>query len=84
MAWKYLLFNKGKTIVLIGSISLILFLPAGLFVTVEQGGNKLTARAEGTPILVGPKGSSSDLTLNALYFREPTLESISFKEVSLI
>jgi len=84
MAWKYLLFNKGKTIVLIGSISLILFLPAGLFVTVEQGGNKLTSRAESTPILVGPKGSSSDLTLNALYFREPTLESISFKEVSLI
>lgn len=84
MAWKYLQFNKGKTLVLIGSISLILFLPAGLFVTVEQGGNKLTSRAESTPILVGPKGSSSDLTLNALYFRKPTLESISFRQVSLI
>ncbi len=84
MAWKYLQFNKGKTLVLIGSIGLILFLPAGLFVTVEQGGSKLTARAESTPILIGPKGSSSDLTLNALYFRRPTLESISFSEVSKV
>jgi len=84
MAWKYLQFNKGKTLVLIGSISLILFLPAGLFITVEQGSSKLTARAESTPILIGPKGSSSDLTLNALYFRKPTLESISFNQVSLI
>ena len=84
MAWKYLQFNKGKTFVLIGSISLILFLPAGLFVTVEQGGSKLTARAESTQILIGPKGSSSDLTLNALYFRRTTLESISFSEVSKV
>ena len=84
MAWKYLKFNKGKTLVLIGSISLILFLPAGLFVTVEQGGSKLTARAESTQILIGPKGSSSDLTLNALYFRRTTLESISFSEVSKV
>jgi putative ABC transport system permease protein len=84
MAWKYLQFNKAKTLVLIGSISLILFLPAGLFVTVEQGGSKLTARAESTPILIGPKGSSSDLTLNALYFRKPALETISFSEVSKV
>ena len=54
LAWKYLSFNRMKTIVLVGSISLILFLPAGLYVLVEQGGKTLTARAESTPLLIGP------------------------------
>ena len=81
LAWQYLRFNKGKTLVLVGSISLILFLPAGLYVMVEQGGRTLTARAGATPLLVGPQGSASDLTLSALYFRKPTLDPIAFEEV---
>jgi putative ABC transport system permease protein len=81
LAWQYLHFNKGKTLVLVGSISLILFLPAGLYVLVEQGGQTLTARSEATPLLVGPQGSASDLTLSALYFRKPTLDPIAFEEV---
>jgi len=84
MAWRYLIYNRGKTLVLIGSISLILFLPAGLYVMVEQGGQTLTARAGATPLLVGPQGSASDLTLSALYFRKPTLDPITFKEVKQV
>jgi putative ABC transport system permease protein len=73
-----------KTIVLVGSISLILFLPAGLYVLVEQGGKTLTARADSTPLLIGPMGSASDLMLSSLYFREPTLEQIEFQEVGRV
>ncbi len=46
LAWRYLRFNRGKTAVLIGSISLILFLPAALQVVVREAAQALTARAD--------------------------------------
>jgi putative ABC transport system permease protein len=84
LALKYLSFHRVKTFVLVGSISLVLFLPAGLYVLVEQGGKTLTARAQATPLLIGPMGSASDLMLSSLYFREPTLEPIEFLEIGLV
>lgn len=80
LAWRYLGFNRGKTTVLVASISLILFLPAALHVVVRAGAEKLTARADRTPLLVGAPGSAVDLTLAALYFREPTVEPMLFRE----
>ena len=82
LAWRYLRFNRGKTAVLVASISLILFLPAALQVVVREGARTLTARADSSPLLVGSAGSAVDLTLGALYFREPTLEPMVFTEVS--
>jgi putative ABC transport system permease protein len=84
MAWRYLRYNRGKTLVLVASISLILFLPAGLHVVVRQGADMLTARADRTPLLVGAKGSAVDLVLSALYFRTPTVEPMPFREVERI
>ena len=84
LAWKYLRFNRGKTLVLVGSISLILFLPAGLHVLVEQGSKTLTARAQTTPLLLGPMGSAADIMLSSLYFKEPTLPSLTFDQVGRI
>jgi putative ABC transport system permease protein len=81
LAWRYLRFNRGKTAVLIASISLILFLPAGLNVVVREASRSLTARADATPLLVGAAGSAVDLTLTALYFREPSLEPSQYAEV---
>jgi putative ABC transport system permease protein len=82
LAWRYLRFNRGKTAVLVASISLILFLPAALQVVVREGARTLTARADASPLLVGSVGSGVDLTLAALYFREPTLEPMPFSEVA--
>ena len=84
LAWKYLRFNRGKTLVLVGSISLILFLPAGLYVLVEQGSETLTARAQATPLLIGPMGSAADVMLSSLYFKEPTLAPLTFAQVGRI
>ena len=84
LAGRYLLFNKGKAVVLIGSISLILFLPAGLQVVVREAARELTARADATPLLVGARGSAVDLTLAALYFREPSLEPTEFRQIEPI
>ena len=84
LAWRYLRFNRGKTAVLVASISLILFLPAGLHVVVREASRSLTARADATPLLVGSAGSAVDLTLAALYFREPSIEPITATEVERI
>jgi len=81
LAWRYLRFNRGKAAVLVGSIGLILFLPAALQVVVRQGTQALTARADATPLLLGAPGSATDLTLAALYFRPPTLEPTRYAEV---
>ena len=65
---RYLAANPGKTAVLVGSLSLLLFLPAGLQVLVDRTAAQLRARADSTPLLIGAKGSSLDLALRALYF----------------
>jgi len=84
LAWRYLRFNRGKATVLIASISLILFLPAALQVVVRAGARTLTARADRTPLMVGAPGSAVDLVLAALYFREPTVESMAYREVATV
>ena len=81
LAWRYVRYHWVTTVLLVSAISLVLFLPAGLHVVVEQGGRTLTARAESTPLLVGAKGSAVDLTLSALYFRPPNLSPTEFREV---
>jgi putative ABC transport system permease protein len=84
MAWRYVRFYWGKTAVLVASITIILFLPAGLHVVVKQGAETLTARADATPLLIGAKGSAADLTLSTLYFRQPNLEAIPYREVAQV
>jgi len=81
MAWRYLRYHWIKTLVLLASISLVLFLPLGLQVVVQQGAETLTSRAASTPLLIGAKGSAVDLTLSGLYFREPTVDPIPYQEV---
>jgi putative ABC transport system permease protein len=57
-----------KTTILVTSITLIIFLPAGLRVLVKQSEEKLTARADVTPPVIGKKGSPLELVLNSVYF----------------
>ena len=46
----------------------MLFLPAATRVLVEDSATALTARADGTPLILGARGSELELVLNALYF----------------
>lgn len=78
LAWAYLAFHKIKTLILVASITLIVFLPVGLNVIVGQSSEELTARAEATPLLVGAKGSPLELVLNSLYFDADPPELTSY------
>ncbi len=84
LAWRYLRYNRGKSAVLVGSITLILFLPAALQVLVGEAAELLTERADSTPLLVGAPGSPVDLTLASLYFTEPSLPPVPYREVEEI
>ena len=68
LAWRYLAYHRVKTAILVASVTLIVYLPAGLRVLVAESAAALEARARATPLLVGAKGSALELTLNALYF----------------
>ena len=80
MVWRYLAYNRIKTIILILSITLIVFLPAAMRILVEQSAAALTARAEATPLLVGAKGSPLELVLNSLYFESDTPPVMGYGE----
>ena len=84
LAWRYLAYNRWKTTILVGSIILIIYLPVGLNVVVEQSGQHLNARAQATPLLVGARGSPLELTLNSLYFSLDTPELTSYAEATTI
>ena len=56
LAWRYIAYHRIKTGILIASIMLIVYLPVGLNVLVDQSAEQLTARAGATPLLVGARG----------------------------
>jgi putative ABC transport system permease protein len=84
LAWRYLAYHRLKTVILVGSITLILYLPVGLRVLVDQSSEQLTARAQATPLVVGAKGSPLELVLNTLYFSGDRPEALKYAEAGRI
>ncbi len=84
LAWKYLRYHRGRTLVLILSVSLTIFIPLALNQLVRKGAELLTERAERTPLLVGAKGSETELCLGALYFRDPPQNQIPYTEIDTV
>ncbi len=79
IAWKYIAYNKAKTATLIACITIILFLPIGLEILLDESEHQLMSRAEVTPLVVGAKGSALDLVMNTLYFDDELPEFISME-----
>ena len=70
LAWKHLCFHRARSIILIASIAVSIFVPLLTGALVERYQTNLTARAESSPLIAGAKGSRFDLTLATLYFRD--------------
>lgn len=81
MAIKYLQFHLVRSSILVGSIALILFLPAGLQKLISQSEQQMMARADATPLIVGAKGNSTDLVINSLYFEQARIDALNLKTV---
>ncbi len=80
LAWRYLVYHRFKTTVLIACVTVIVYLPVGLHILVSRSAAHLTARAQDTPLLVGAKGSPLELVLNSLYFEADVPEIIPYAE----
>ena len=84
IAWQYVRWNRGKTIILITSITLIAFLPLALQVMLNESEQQLRSRAVDTPLLIGAKGSALDLVMSSLYFDDEVPETINMQAVRKI
>ncbi len=84
LAWRYLAYHRIKTVVLIGAVAIIVYLPIGLNILVRRSAVELNARAQATPLLVGAKGSPLELVLNSLYFTADVPEPTRFDEAARV
>jgi len=80
LAWRYILYHKVKTIILVASITLIIYLPIVLNILVTESEVQLMERASSTPLIVGAKGSSLDLVINTLYFEPASFDGLTIYE----
>jgi putative ABC transport system permease protein len=81
LARMYLRYHKGKTTILVCSVTLIVFLPVGLSVLVNESAQQLRSRAGSTPLILGSKASELELVLNTLYFQSKQPPSLRMAEV---
>jgi putative ABC transport system permease protein len=82
LAWRYLAYHKYKTALLVLAITLIVYVPTGLRVLVQQSERQLMARAASTPMLIGSKGSPLELVLNSLYARAEVPDPLTYNRVA--
>lgn len=68
LALAYLRFHWLKSAILALAAALILAVPLAVHLLLDAGERRLTARAAATPLVVGARGSTLDLVMNALYF----------------
>lgn len=84
LAWRQLLFNRGRTALLGTALAIVMFLPLGLDRLVDAGETALRARAAATPLVAGVEGSPLDVVLSALYFRDPPGEAIAVADAEAL
>jgi len=84
IAWKYIGYNKAKTVTLIACITLISFLPVALQLLLNESERELMSRAVSTPLIVGAKGSALDLVMNTIYFGDQVPELITMAASSQV
>jgi len=84
LAFRYLWFHKIRSMVLITSIAIVVFLPNGLQRLIEESETRMMARANATPLVIGAKGSSTDLVINTLYFQQERIEQISMDMADML
>jgi putative ABC transport system permease protein len=84
LALHYLRFNKLKTVILVFSVAVAVFLPLAVNLLVRDYQRDLLARARETPLVAGAPGSRLDLVLHALYFRGKPAHDLTMGDVAAI
>ncbi|MFK7790199.1 MAG: ABC transporter permease [Phycisphaeraceae bacterium] len=78
LAWKYTAAHKGRTLILIAALGLLLLLPTAVTLVIRSYDARMGARAQATPMIIGAKGNRYDLLLQALFFRDGRTDDVPF------
>ena len=81
LAWQYLCHHRWTTGILVASITLILFFPAALQSIIASAEQHFRSRADSTPLVIGPRGSSLELVLRSVYFDQPSDEVMRYQQL---
>jgi len=84
LAIRYLLFYQFRTLILVIAIGLIIFLPIGLQRLITDSENQMMERANDFPLIVGAKGSSTDLVINAIYFQQQPIDQLTVHDGKIL
>ena len=84
LAWRYITFYRGRTVILLLALTLTMFLPMAMRWITENFEQQATRRAQTTPLVIGMQGSRFGLTLHALYFRGESQPVISYSELQRV
>jgi len=68
VAWRYLRFHTARSLIIIFSLSIVIFVPIFIEIMIASTQDKLLERGNATPLLLGSNGSAIDLTINSLHF----------------
>ena len=81
LAFQYIWYHKTRSLILVASITVIVYIPNGLKKLITESETRMMDRATTTPLIIGEKGSSTDLVINSLYFQDEKLDPVSMLEV---
>jgi putative ABC transport system permease protein len=84
LAARYLRHHRTKTLLLVSSLAVFLGLPLVMRAMSDVIQESLLARAQSTPLLLGKKGSSLDLVVEALYFEPKGVEAMTIADADEI
>lgn len=84
LAFAYLRYHWGRSLVLTLVAALIIFVPIATQILLSSSERALVARGEATPLLLGSRGSQLDLTMAALYFSDERPDPVPMREVETI
>lgn len=82
LAIQYIYCNKLKSFILIACIFLTAILPFAIKRLLNEFNDRIMARANATPVVVGAQGSPLDLALHALYFKTGAPGTIPVSEMN--
>ena len=81
LAWRYVIWHRWKVGILVAAVTLVLYLPLGLQLVIEQTARDMNARADATALVLGARGSPLELVLNALYFSDEQPPGFGYEAV---
>ena len=76
LAWRYVSRHRMQSLLLAGSLGVVVALPMMVRVMVSAAQEQMRARAVATPLVIGQPGSATDLMLTAMHFRSGGDKSI--------